>query len=73
MKPASPTRGRLSPDAIRDELTELGLREEIESIPGYGFTYRKEPHAAVAFWKGQHGDAEPTRFYLHPRMYVLSD
>lgn len=66
-------RVRLSPDELRAALLEIGLREEVKATEGYGFTFYKDPAAAVAFWQEQHGGAEATRFYLHPRMFVLAE
>lgn len=73
MKPASPTRGRLTADAIRDAFTNLGLREEEKPIDGYAFTHWKEPHAAVQFYSERNGGREPTRFYIAQRMYVVAE
>ena len=65
-------RARLAPDALRTALINLGLTEEEKPIAGYSFTHWKEPHAAVAFWREQHDDEEPTRFYVTQRTYILS-
>ena len=64
-------RTRLSPDAIRAELSQLGLREEIEPIPGYAFTQCKAPDHAVITYAETHGGAEATRFYIDRRTYIL--
>lgn len=72
MKPASPARGRLSDDAIRDELSRLGLHEEEKPIAGYAFTFYKDLDRAMLFYQETHGGVEARRFYIAQRMFILA-
>ncbi len=67
-----PSTGRLTEAQIREGLIELGLKEEEKPIDGYGFTYRKEPRAALRTYYDVKSDTVPTRFYIGTSSYVLS-
>lgn len=65
------TRPKLTADEIRAGLWALGLTEEEKPIDGYGFLFTARPGAAVTSYQAQHG-AQPTRFYIDRRTYILS-
>ena len=65
-------RRKYTSDEIRQALLDAGLKEEVTSIEGYGFTFGKHPASAVEFYESSHRGTEARRFYLTQRTYILS-
>lgn len=66
------TRTHHSPDAIRDALLALGLKEEPQPIDGQTFTFLADLDAAIYVCRHVRGFV-PARFSIDRRTFTLSD